>query len=61
MTWGEVLKLIKDNGCKFKEHGKKHDLYYNPETGAEAEIPRHSSKEARKGTVESILKKLGIK
>lgn len=60
VTWGEFIRLLKKKGIKLKEHEKKHDLYWNPNTGAEAEIPRHPSKEAPNGTVKSILKKLGI-
>lgn len=61
MTWGEVLRKIKQAGCKFKANDKRHDVYYNPKTGAEAEIPRHWTKEAKTGTVKAIFKKLGIK
>ena len=61
MTWGEFIRYIEGHGCQFKEHDKRHDVYENPATGAEAEIPRHHSKEAPKGTLESIKKKLGVK
>ena len=60
MTWAEVIRDLKKRGAKFKGHDKRHDLYWNPKTGAEVEIPRHFSQEAPKGTVHSILKKLGL-
>ena len=60
MTWAEVVRYIKKRGARFKDHDKKHDLYWNPKTGAEVEIPRHPSKEAPNGTVYAILKKLGL-
>ena len=63
MTWSEVVRVLKKHGCKFKCYDKKHDVYYNPniEGKPEAEIPRHWTQEARKGTVEDIFKTLGIK
>ncbi|MBQ4494581.1 MAG: type II toxin-antitoxin system HicA family toxin [Selenomonadaceae bacterium] len=60
MTWAEVIRKITKKGARFKEHDKKHDVYWNPKTGAEVEIPRHSSKEAPTGTVHSILRKLNL-
>lgn len=60
MTWAEVIRMLKKQGIRLKDHDKKHDLYWNPKTEAEAEIPRHPSKEAPNGTVKSIFRKLGI-
>ena len=60
MKWSEVVKLIKKKGARFKEHDKRHDVYWNPKTGDEAEIPRHPSKEAPNGTLHSILRKLNL-
>ena len=42
MKKGELLKRLKAQGCVFVKHGKKHDVYMNPRTGAEERIPRHS-------------------
>ena len=61
MTVGELLRYLKKSGIEFKAHGKKHDIYWSPETGAEAQIPRHRSQELKKGTTERILKDLGLK
>ena len=61
MTVGELLRYLKKCGIEFKAHGKKHDIYRNPETGAETQIPRHRSQELKKGTAERILKDLGLK
>ena len=54
MTWAEVVRILKKNGCKFKKHDNKHDVYYNPKTNAEERIPRHWSQEARKGTEKAL-------
>ena len=42
MKKGELLKRLKAQGCFFVKHGKKHDIYMNPRTGAEERIPRHN-------------------
>ena len=42
MKRGELLKRLKVQGCIFVKHGKKHDVYLNPRTGAEERVPRHS-------------------
>ena len=61
MTVGEMIRKLKSEGVVFKKHGKKHDIYYNPKTGSEAQIPRHQTEELKKGTAEKILKDLGLK
>lgn len=61
MTIAEFIRSIKKQGIKFKEQGARHDIYYNPATGDEAEIPRHQSQELKTGTKERILKDLGLK
>ena len=61
MTVAEFVRNIQKQGIKFKEHGTKHDVYWNPQTGAEAQIPRHKSQEIKTGTKERILKNLGLK
>jgi hypothetical protein len=42
MKKGELLKRLKVQGCIFVKHGKKHDVYKNPRTGAEERVPRHN-------------------
>ena len=61
MTIAEFIRSIKKQGIRFKEHGSRHDVYWNPRTGATAQIPRHQSQEIKKGTMEMILKDLGLK
>ena len=61
MTVGEFVRSLQKQGIKFKEHGSRHDVYINPLTGAEAQIPRHQSQEIKTGTRERILKDLGLK
>jgi len=61
MTIAEFIRAIKKQGIRFKEHGSRHDVYWNPGTGATAQIPRHQSQDIKKGTMEKILKDLGLK
>jgi len=48
-------------GARFKEQDKKHEVWINPESGAEARLPRHASQEIATGTWQKILKQLGYK
>ena len=61
MTTREMIRFIISKGVVFKRHGKKHDIYYNPQTGGEAQISRHQTEELKKGVVGRILKDLGLK
>ena len=61
MTAGEMIRLAKKNGCEFVRHGARHDIWRNPKTGGETEIPRHQSKELPTGTADEIKKILGLK
>ncbi len=61
MTAGEMIRLAKKNGCELVRHGAKHDIWKNPKTGGEAQIPRHPSKELPTGTADRIRKELGLK
>ena len=61
MTIAEFVKYLHKEGIRFKEHGSRHDVYWNPVTGDEAQIPRHQSQEIKTGAKERILKDLGLK
>jgi predicted RNA binding protein YcfA (HicA-like mRNA interferase family) len=61
MTVAEFIRYLQKRGIKFKEHGGRHDVYWNPETGAQVQILRHRSQEIKTGTKERILKDLGLK
>jgi len=36
------LRELRRAGCTLKRHGKRHDLYFNPENGRVAPVPRHT-------------------
>ena len=54
----ELIKHLKQEGCKYIREGKKHTVYWNPSNLKSSVVPRHteiSNKLARK-----ICKDLGI-
>ncbi|WP_449030354.1 type II toxin-antitoxin system HicA family toxin [Prevotella melaninogenica] len=53
----ELEKRLKDAGCILSRHGKRHDKWMNPTTGAAEYVPRHAS-EVATGTAQKILKRL---
>ena len=61
MKVSEFVRYIKKQGVKLKRHGAKHDIYINPQTGQETQVPRHASKELATGTCNAMLTDLGLK
>lgn len=59
MTYKELIKILKKNGCYLIRHGSNHDMWKSPKTGKQFSLPRHA-KEAANGTVKNILKDAGI-
>lgn len=57
MQYSEFLRLIRKRGAKLVLHGKEHDLYKLGDKTTR--VPRHSS-EIPKGTLNKMLKDLGI-
>ncbi len=58
MKGGNFIKELTAKGCYLKRHGKKHDIYVNPQNGKQAPIPRHS--EIKESMCILIKKQLGI-
>ena len=52
------LRELRHAGCLLKRHGKRHDLYTNPQNGRSAPVPRHT--EIANSLCEVIRKPLGI-
>jgi predicted RNA binding protein YcfA (HicA-like mRNA interferase family) len=61
MKIAELLKLLKQNGVVFVEHGKKHDLYFSPITKKAFPVPRHADQDVGKELLSAILKQAGLK
>ena len=53
----DLIRKLEDLGCVFIRHGKKHDWYRNPLSGALQPIPRH--REIKEGLASHIVKILG--
>lgn len=61
-TASELKKLIKKKTkCYCIREGSNHEIWKNPNTGEEFQIPRHPSKEVKTGTANSILRSAGLK
>ena len=57
MKKSELERRLKSQGCVLESHGKRHDKWTNPKTGAFEWVPRHAG-EVPTGTALKILKKL---
>ena len=61
MKYSELIKILENTGCYVKRNGGNHDWYYSPKTEQNFPVGRHKTQEVPKGTLNSILKKAGIK
>lgn len=60
MTYGELKRYLKKNGCLFLEEGKGHELWKGV-NGHVFTVGRHNSKEIGTGVCNAILKQAGLK
>lgn len=60
MKWSEMRKIAIEYGFELKKHGKKHDEYVNPKTGAKIQIERHWSQEVRPGLMKRLKQIIGF-
>jgi predicted RNA binding protein YcfA (HicA-like mRNA interferase family) len=61
MKASECVKLLKADKWYLHHHGTEHDFYQHPTKPGTIPIPRHKSKELKKGTLNRILKAAGLK
>ncbi len=61
MTYGELKRLLKKNGCKIIREGSNHEIWYSPITNEQIPIGRHTKEEVPRGTLQSIKKAAGLK
>ena len=59
MKRSSLLKELREAGCLFHRHGKRHDLWINPANGRKAPVPRHT--ELKDSLCELIRNELGVK
>ncbi|MHB8420903.1 MAG: type II toxin-antitoxin system HicA family toxin [Myxococcales bacterium] len=55
----ELLARLRRAGFVLERHGKRHDLYFQPQTGKRVVVWRHA-KEIPTGTFYSILRDAGL-
>lgn len=55
----EFLRELVTAGCYLKRHGKRHDLYVNPNNGRKAPVPRHT--ELKDSLCRLIRAQLGLR
>lgn len=60
MTYNELKKRLKKNGCRFLRDGANHEIWYSPVTDKQFPIGRHGAEEVRRGTLQAIRKQSGI-
>ena len=60
MKKGELVKILKSNGCTLKREGTKHEIWYSPKTGKSFQVWRHA-KEIPFGTLHKIFRDAGLK
>lgn len=61
MTYSELKRLLKKNGCKLQREGKRHELWFSPKTNETFPVGRHDKEEVANGTLKSILEAAGLK
>lgn len=61
MTYGELKKLLKKNGCYLHHQGKRHEMWYSPKTGLQFPVGRHNPEEVKPGTLNKIKTDAGLK
>ncbi|MGQ9625479.1 MAG: type II toxin-antitoxin system HicA family toxin [Anaerolineae bacterium] len=61
MRYGELVRRLRKLGCEYdRPAGGSHEIWWNPQTGGRAVIPKHKGREIPTGTLTSILKDLQI-
>ena len=60
MKRSELLKILRQNGCKFWKNGSNHEKWLNA-NGKKFSVPRHSGQDLPKYLAEDIFKQAGIK
>ncbi len=61
MTFGELKRLLRKNGCYLACQGSRHEIWYSPITGKRFQLGRHNTEEVATGTLKNIKKDAGLK
>lgn len=60
MKYSELIRKLKDAGCRLDSPGAEHDRWYSPITDSFFYVPRHQSKEVPIGTLRKLMKESGL-
>lgn len=60
MTYGELKRLLRKNGCYLEREGKRHEIWYSPKTDKRFQLGRHNTEEVASGTLGNIKKEAGL-
>jgi predicted RNA binding protein YcfA (HicA-like mRNA interferase family) len=61
MRYSELARQLRKLGCELYRQGAgSHEVWWNPHTKRRTVIARHPSREIPKGTLNGILRDLGI-
>jgi predicted RNA binding protein YcfA (HicA-like mRNA interferase family) len=60
MTYGELKRLLKKNGCCLHHQGSRHEIWESPVTGKLFPVGRHDAKEVQSGTLNAIKRDAGL-
>ena len=60
MTYSELKKILKKNGCYIIREGANHEIWISSKTGEQFTVGRHPKQEVPVGTLKSIKKSAGI-
>ena len=61
MTYSELERLLRKNGCYPEREGHSHTMWYSPITGKIFPVGRHGREDVKNGTLNKILKDAGLK
>lgn len=61
LTYRDIVKRLKKVGFRFYRQGKSsHELWVRDNDGKVIPVPRHGSREFRRGTVRAIIRELEL-
>ena len=61
MKYSELKKLLTKHGCYKDGEGSNHERWFSPITNKVFRVGRHDTQDAKKGTLNKILKDAGLK
>lgn len=60
MSFSELKRLLRKNGCYLEREGKRHEIWYSPKTSKHFQVGRHNNEEVAEGTLGKIKRDAGL-